>query len=504
VITCDVTVDPTFITGAVPRRLFGAFVEHMGRCVYGGIFEPGNVEADVNGHRLDVLKLTRELGVTAVRYPGGNFVSGYRWEDGVGPVQDRPERLNLAWHSTEPNTFGLNEFMTWADQAGVEPMMAVNLGTRGIEAACNLLEYANHPAGTALSDLRIAHGVPDPYQIKLWCLGNEMDGPWQLGHKSAEEYGRLAAETAKAMRAVDPTIELVVCGSSMPTMPTFGAWEATVLEHTYDHVDYISVHAYFTNDPDDRAGWLASGHAMDTFIDGIIATCDYVGATKRSRRKLQLSFDEWNVWHVGRTPATTTEWVPGPRLIEEEYTVEDAVVVGGLLISLLRHADRVGIAALAQLVNVIAPIRTEPDRGAWRQTTFFPFALAARHARGQVLLTQPRVATISTGSLGDVPAVDVVVTWDEEAQALTVFALNRHQHESIDLKLDLRAFGVPLDVVEQLVLGGEDLDAANTAESPERWAPRHDNTVRSTEAGIAVALPAVSWSLLRLAPRRLS
>jgi alpha-N-arabinofuranosidase len=290
----------------------------------------------------------------------------------------------------------------------------------------------------------------------------------------------------------------------MPTMPTFGAWEATVLEHTYDHVDYISVHAYFTNDPDDRAGWLASGHAMDTFIDGIIATCDYVGATKRSRRKLQLSFDEWNVWHVGRTPATTTEWVPGPRLIEEEYTVEDAVVVGGLLISLLRHADRVGIAALAQLVNVIAPIRTEPDRGAWRQTTFVPFARAARHARGQVLLTQPRVATISTGSLGDVPAVDVVVTWDEEAQALTVFALNRHQHESIDLKLDLRAFGVPLDVVEQLVLGGEDLDAANTAESPERWAPRHDNTVRSTEAGIAVALPAVSWSLLRLAPRRLS
>jgi alpha-L-arabinofuranosidase len=499
VITCDVTVDPTFVVAPVPRRLFGSFVEHMGRCVYGGVFEPGNVEADVNGHRLDVIKLTRELGVTAVRYPGGNFVSGYRWEDGVGPVQDRPARLNLAWHSTEPNTFGLNEFLTWADQAGVEPMMAVNLGTRGIEAACNLLEYANHPAGTAMSDLRIAHGVPDPYGIKLWCLGNEMDGPWQLGHKSAEEYGRLAAETAKAMRAVDPTIELVVCGSSMPTMPTFGTWEATVLEHTYDVVDYVSVHAYFTNDPDDRAGWLASGHAMDTFIEGIIATSDHVGAVKRSRRKLQLSFDEWNVWHVGRTHATTTEWVPGPRLIEEEYSVEDAVVVGGLLISLLRHADRVGIAALAQLVNVIAPIRTEPDRAAWRQTTFFPFALTARHAAGDVLLTQPRVADIPTRSLGDVPAVDVVGTWDEASGALTVFALNRSQDESADLRLDLRAFGTRLAVVEQLVLGGADLAAANTQDSPERVAPRHASSTRTTDAGLTVTLPAVSWTMLRLA-----
>ena len=498
-ITCDVTVDPTFVVGPVPRRLFGSFVEHMGRCVYGGVFEPGHVEADVDGTRLDVLKLTRELGVSLVRYPGGNFVSGYRWEDGVGPVGQRPERLNLAWHSTEPNTFGLNEFMTWAEQAGVEPMMAVNLGTRGIEDACSLLEYTNHGSGTAMSDLRVSHGVPDPYAIRLWCLGNEMDGPWQLGHKSAEEYGRLAAETAKAMRAVDPSIELVACGSSMPTMPTFGAWEATVLEHTYDHVDYISVHAYFTHDPDDRAGWLASGHAMDTFIDGIVATCDHVGAMKRSRRKLQLSFDEWNVWYPGRTQATTAEWLPNPRLIEEEYDVEDAVVAGSLLISLLRHADRVGIAALAQLVNVIAPIRTEPDRAAWRQTTFFPFALTARHSQGNVLLTRPRVATIPTKTLGDVPAADMVATWDEETQSLSVFAVNRHQQDTVDLRLDLRAFGVPLQVVEQLVMGGQDLEATNTADAPERVAPRHDGTTTVTDKGMTVALPPVSWTLLRLA-----
>ncbi len=497
-ILCDVTVDPTFTVAPVPQRLFGSFVEHMGRCVYGGVFEPGHVESDVDGRRLDVLKLTRELGVTVVRYPGGNFVSGYRWEDGVGPVEARPSRLNLAWHSTEPNTFGLNEFMTWAEQAGVEPMMAVNLGTRGIQDACNLLEYTNHPGGTAMSDLRRSHGVADTYGIKLWCLGNEMDGPWQLGHKSAEEYGRLAAETAKAMKAIDPTIELVACGSSMPTMPTFGAWEATVLEHTYQHVDYISVHAYFTRDSANRGDWLASGHAMDTFIEGIVATCDHVGAMKRSRRKLQLSFDEWNVWHIAPTQAATAEWIPDPRLIEEEYDVEDAVVVGSLLMSLLRHADRVGIAALAQLVNVIAPIRTEPDRAAWRQTTFFPFALTARHSRGDVLLTQPRVATMATKTLGDVPAADVVATWDEETRSLSVFAVNRHQQDSVDLRLDLRAFGGPLQVVEQLVMGGQDLEATNTADTPERVAPRHDSTTTVTGNGLTVALPPVSWTLLRL------
>ena len=501
-ITCNVTVDPTFTVGPVPPRLFGSFVEHMGRCVYGGVFEPGHVESDVAGRRLDVLKLTRELGVSLVRYPGGNFVSGYRWEDGVGPVEQRPTRLNLAWHSTEPNTFGLHEFMTWAEQAGVEPMMAINLGTRGIEDACNLLEYTNHRSGTAMSDLRISHGVPHPYGIKLWCLGNEMDGPWQIGHKSADEYGRLAAETAKAMRAVDNSIELVACGSSMPTMPTFGAWEATVLDHTYDLVDFISVHAYFNHHPDDRGGWLASGHAMDTFIDGIIATSDHIGAKKRSRRKLQLSFDEWNVWHPGRTQTTTTEWVPGPRLIEEEYDVEDAVVVGGLLIALLRHADRVGIAALAQLVNVFAPIRTEPDRAAWCQTTFFPFALTARHSRGEVLLTQPQVATIPTATLGDVAAADIVATWDQERESLSIFAVNRHQQQTVDLQVNLRAFGLPLHVEEQLVIGGQDLQASNNAENPERVAPRHDNTSTTTDKGMAVALPPISWTLLRLTGRK--
>ena len=211
----------------VSDRVFGSFVEHMGRAVYTGIFEPGHPTADSRGFRADVLELVRELGATVIRYPGGNFVSGFRWEDSVGP--DRPVRLDVAWHSVETNLVGLHEFAGWADTAGVEIMQAVNLGTRGIADAAALLEYSNHPGGTALSDQRRANGRTDPFGIRVWCLGNEMDGPWQIGHKTADEYGRLAAETARVMKWVDPGVELVVAGSSNADMPTFGSWERTVL-----------------------------------------------------------------------------------------------------------------------------------------------------------------------------------------------------------------------------------------------------------------------------------
>src|SRR4051812_47630722 len=251
----QLTLDPAFSIGTVDRRLFGSFVEHMGRCVYTGIFEPGHPAADDDGLRTDVLDLVRELGVTTVRYPGGNFVSGYRWEDGVGPRGDRPRRLDLAWRALETNAFGLNEFMRWARLADVEPMMAVNLGTRGVEAAAELVEYCNLPDGTAAADLRRKHGVAEPHDIRLWCLGNEMDGPWQIGNLTADEYGRLAARAGHAMRRVDPSIELVACGSSNSTMPTFAAWEATVLEHAYDQVDYISLHTYYDPEKYDEASF---------------------------------------------------------------------------------------------------------------------------------------------------------------------------------------------------------------------------------------------------------
>ena len=377
------TLDPAFRVGPVRRRTFGSFVEHLGRCVYTGIHDPAHPTADADGFRKDVLELTRELGVSTVRYPGGNFVSGYRWEDGVGPRDQRPARLDLAWHSTDPNTVGVEEFMRWARLAEVEPMMAVNLGTRGVQEAVDLLEYCNVRGGTRLSDQRRANGAEDPYDIRMWCLGNEMDGPWQIGHKTAYEYGRLAAETGRAMRMVDPDLELVACGSSGVAIPTFGEWERIVLTEAYEQVDLISAHAYYWEEDGDLGSFLASAVDMDHFVESVSATADAVRAHKKLDKRIHISFDEWNVWYQHRAeskPPTGHDWPVAPVLLEDRYNVADAVVVGNLLISLLRHTDRVHSASLAQLVNVIAPIMTEPGGRSWKQTIFHPFAQASRYA----------------------------------------------------------------------------------------------------------------------------
>jgi len=345
-----VVVDTSFTVGEIDPRLFGSFVEHMGRCVYTGIFEPGHPDADERGFRKDVLALTRELGVTLVRYPGGNFLSGYNWEDGVGPVEKRPRRLELAWLATEPNTFGTNEFMEWCRAADVEPLFCVNLGTRGPDEARRLLEYCNHPAGTELSDLRHRHGYPQPHGIKLWGLGNEQDGPWQIGEKTAYEYGRIAKETAKLMRWVDPAIQLSACGSSGREMSTFAKWEYEVLDQCYEQVDFLSLHQYFTNYDNDTAEFLGAADLMDRYIREIVAVCDAVGAKHRSSKKIMLSFDEYNVWWKARPNGKLKKpdgWPVAPALNEEIYNFEDALVLGGAMIALLNNADRVKIACLS-------------------------------------------------------------------------------------------------------------------------------------------------------------
>ena len=496
----SLVLDPRFSLADVDRRLFGSFVEHMGRCVYTGIFEPGHPAAHESGLRGDVLELVRELGPTLVRYPGGNFVSSYRWEDGVGPVEERPSRLDLAWRALEPNTFGLNEFMEWARAAGVEPMMAVNLGTRGVAEACDVLEYSNHPSGTYLSDLRRSHGVKDPHDITLWCLGNELDGPWQVGQKTAHEYGRLAAEAGKAMRLVDPSIELVAVGSSNSGMPTFASWESTVLEHTYDVVDYISLHAYYEQHDDDVASFLATAVDMDMFIDAVIATADHVGAKLRRSKKLRLAFDEWNVWYQQRfVGQTNLEWEYARPLIEDSFTVVDAVVVGSYLISLLNHADRVAIACQAQLVNTIAPILTEPGGRAWRQTIFHPFAQAARLARGRVLRPLIESSHYATERFGEVPLLHATATFDDDSGDLCLFAVNRSTTGTLPLAADVRGFGA-LRVAEHSVLADDDLQARNTAEQPDRVAPRRGTGARLEDGQLTVALPPASWNVLRLSP----
>jgi alpha-N-arabinofuranosidase len=439
--------------------------------------------------------------VTAVRYPGGNFVSGYRWEDGVGPAHERPTRLDPAWRSIETNRFGLHEFMDWAGKAGVDPIMVVNLGTRGIEDASRLVEYSNHASGTALSDLRINNGATDPFGITTWCLGNEMDGPWQTGHKDADTYGRLAAEAGKTMRQIDPSIRLVACGSSHEQMPTFGQWEATVLRHCYDVVDYISLHAYYEQHGDDVGSFLASGHAMDRFIDGVIATADHVRAVTKSRKKIQLSFDEWNVWYASRFAGhTNLEWEEAPRLIEDTYSTIDAVVVGNLLMSLLRHADRVAIACLAQLVNVIGPIRAEPGAPAWRQTIFHPFALTSRAVRGEVLRVEPVVDSYPTDRHGDAPLVDALASLEDSGE-IVVLAVNRSEDAIASLDIRMNGAGRRVVTSHQRIGGGShDLAATNTVDTPDRVTPAElrDSASVLADDGLSVALDPVSWNLIRL------
>ena len=497
------SIDVLDVVGPVPRRLFGTFVEHMGRSVYEGIYEPGHPQADSDGFRLDVLALVRELGATIVRYPGGNFVSGYRWEDGVGPVDERPVRLDAAWHSVETNRIGLHEFAGWAEAAGLELMEAVNLGTRGVSEAADLLEYANHPAGTELSERRRRNGRELPFGIRVWCLGNEVDGPWQIGHKTADEYGRLAAESARLMRFIDPSVELVVAGSSNADMPTFGAWERTVLGHTADLVDHISVHAYYEETDGDVDSFLASGVGLDRYLDEVAAIIDEVTEGRDPARPIGISVDEWNVWYqsrwndVDKQTVMTGGWPQAPRLIEDEYSVTDAVVVGSLLISLLRHSDRVTMANLAQLVNVIAPIRCEPNGPAWRQTTFFPFQLTAAFAHGDVVRPQIDASTIATAKYGDVSAVDSVAVLADDG-ALTVFVVNRDTTSPAELELEVPDGLAVAEALTLTVPAGGDRFTANTA-STQPVAPAA--LAASCTDGVARAeLPALSWSVIRFTP----
>ena len=502
--------------GTAGRRLFGSFVEHLGRGVYGGLYAPDEPTASPDGFRTDVLALVRELGVTTVRYPGGNFVSGYDWRDGIGPRERRPRRLDLAWKTVEPNTFGTDEFVAWCREADVEPMLALNLGLGDTRDALALLEYTNHPGGTALSDERAANGSPEPHDVRLWCLGNEADGPWQLGHRSAADYAEKAAITASAMRRFDQTLELVVVGSSNDRMPTFGAWEREVLTRTIDLVDHLSCHIYFY-DQGDRAQFLRSADRLDAFLEDVAATIAHVKATTRSTRDVRISLDEWNVWDFTSYDDLEPHRVfeEAPRILEQEYTLADAVVVGTLLQSILRHADVVAIAALAQLVNVIGPIRAEPGRPAWRQTTFHPFAAVARSAGHTV------VDTVAASGSPDASAdVTAVVTLSPSSPAATdpaadpatdpgtdpaadphalVHVANRSTTTPARLRLDLHELA-PTGVDRAELLWAPDPGATNTVDDPDLVVPQPLDA-RLVDGHLVLDLPPVSWATVRVARR---
>lgn len=495
-----VLIDKAYRISQIDERIYGSFIEHLGRAVYEGIYEPDHPTADEDGFRRDVIELVKALDVPLVRYPGGNFVSNYEWEDGVGPIEERPRRIDLAWKSVEPNTIGTNEFAKWASKVGAQVNMAVNLGTRGIDAARNLVEYCNLPSGTKYSDLRVEHGVTEPHGFRTWCLGNEMDGPWQTGHKTACEYGRIAHEAGKVMKWTDPSIELVAAGSSNPRMPTYPQWEATVLEEAYDVVDYISIHSYYTNYENDVRNFLAKPLEMDRYIADVVSTCDFVQAKVRGHKRLNISFDEWNVWyHSVEQDKKVEPWRFAPPLLEDHYNLEDALLAGGLLITLMRHADRVKIACLAQLVNVIAPIMTEKGGAAWAQPTYYPLLHASRYGRGVALLPVVDSPRYDTKEFTDVPALETIGVHDEAEGALTIFALNRDPEQSLSVDYDLRSFGT-LSVQEEIVLTGSDIKATNTA-TAQRVKPeiRKEATV---DAGTMTAnLPPLSWNVIRVSVR---
>ena len=470
--------------------------------------------SNAQGFRNDVITEVRDLQVPIVRWPGGNFVSGYHWLDGVGPKEKRPTVLDRAWNTLETNQFGTNEFLTWTRLVGTEPLMGLNFGTGSAEDAAALVEYCNVAGGTKWSELRRSHGYAEPYGVKFWCVGNEMDGPWQIGHMPARAYGLKATDAARQMRAVDPSIKLIACGSSGPFMPTYIEWDRTVLEECYEVVDGISMHRYWGNTEEthhDSQVYMAMNLAMDRQIEEIAAVCDTVRAQKRSGKQLWLSFDEWNVWYRARGGEFSNgHGKPHPHLLEEPYDLEDALLVGGLANSLIRHSDRVKVGCLAQLINVIAPIATNED-GILRHTIFYPYSWALKYARGRALSLQPEgpgyeVATIGSpiegGGLpipgfGDVRWVDVAATIDMESKTSALFLFNRNLEKPQDVEVIWRD-ATPSAVKQFLTITGPDLKAGNTFADPKRVTPQ---ALENPKAGarMTLQLPARSYSVLSLA-----
>jgi len=486
----------------IDRNLFGSFLEHLGRAIYEGIYDPSSKLSDANGFRNDVMEEVRELGVPIVRYPGGNFVSGYNWLDGIGPKQERPRVLDKAWNAINTNQFGTDEFLLWCKMVGTNPLIGLNLGTGTPEQAAALVEYCNVEKGTRWSDLRRKNGIAEPYKVNHWCLGNEMDGPWQIGHMTATQYGLKAADAARQMRYVDPDLKLVACGSSGPFMPTYLEWDREVLEQCYEYVDALSLHRYFGNTEKetdkDTAKYLALNLTMDKQIAETVAVCDMVRGHKRSPKKLWLSFDEWNVWYRERSgDAVNGHRQEAPHLLEEVYNLEDALLVGGLVNTLVRNADRVKLGCLAQLVNVIAPIMTNGS-GLFRQTIYYPYSWALRMAWGDALNVLAEAPEYEVSGMGRVPYLDVVATFSKEKGNASVFILNRdlERAHQVDLVWEDTA---PTRVISASVLTGSDLKAVNSFGSPKTVLPTELAKPTTSGGHTKFEVPARSYTVLQWA-----
>ena len=505
-----VAIDSARYRADIDRRIFGSFLEHLGRAIYTGVYQPDSPLADRSGFRTDVAAQVKDLGVPIVRYPGGNFVSGYNWLDGVGPKDKRPTVLDRAWNSLETNQFGTNEFVDWCRLVGAEPLLGMNFGTGTVEMAVNYVEYCNVNRGTKWSDLRRSHGYEQPHNVRYWCLGNEMDGPWQMGQLTGREYGRKAVDTARQIRVIDRDVRLIACGSSGTNMPQYLVWDREVLEECYDQVDGLSLHAYYGNTQtltgNSTARYLAMNLDMDRQIAEAEAVCDYVQAMRRSSKKLWLSFDEWNVWYRARSGAAVNgNRAFAPKLLEEVYNLEDALLVGGFINTLLRNADRVRVACLAQLVNVIAPLVTNAT-GVLRQSTWYPYSWALKYARGRVLDLRIESDSYPIRAAGlqadfarnaDVPFVDIVATLNPENGEACLLMLNRDSDAEREVVVDWRET-TPTRVLACETLTGNDLKAFNTFEQPQRVVPRALDAPKPGNR-MTFKLPSRSYTVLHLA-----
>jgi alpha-L-arabinofuranosidase len=479
-----------FQVGQVDPRIFGGFLEHMGRAVYQGVYDPESIHADTEGFRKDTLGAVDRLKMTAMRYPGGNFASGYHWQDGVGPQDQRPVIRELAWQSTEPNKIGTDEFIRLSRRMNWTPMLTVNLGTGTPEEARNWVEYCNSPIGTKFSNLRAANGNPDPHAVKLWCLGNEMDGPWQLGHVPADQYAIRAQQAAKMMKDVDRSIELVACGSCAIDLPTYLEWDRQVLEYLGDQVDYISLHRYAANKENDTADFLAVTNSIDKQIEEMDATCRYVQGKYHRVKRPYLCFDEWNVWY--KNMQMDGEGKIAPHLIEEVYNLEDALVVAGFLNSFVRHADVVKIANLAQIVNVIAPILTRGDE-MLLQSIFYPFEMISKRREGFSLRPIVQGPSYESKKNGETQYLDSSAILNGDL--LNVFMVNRSQDQFAPVEIHL----AERQIVSQMdgdILTGPDAKTANSYAKPNLIVSKIWNETKISNGHAHLDLPPLSMAAL--------
>jgi alpha-L-arabinofuranosidase len=487
-----VFIDPERIIAPISPLLFGGFAEHMGRCIYEGIYDPNSIHADEHGFRKDVLAALRDQAYTTIRYPGGNFLSGYNWLDGIGPKSQRPRRRELAWQSIESNQFGTNEFMTFCKAINAAPMLGVNMGTGSIQSASDLVEYCNLPGGTYWSDLRASHGCPEPHNVRYWCVGNEMDGPWQIGHLDSVSYGNKALEAAKMMKWQDPSIKTVLCGSSSDKMSTYPEWDRTALEIAWEHIDFHSMHYYAGNRENDSASYLASAAVFEQFVDTLEGTLRYVKAKTRSKHDVYLSWDEWQVWYKG--DPVEGSWTEAPHLAEETYNLEDALVVAQWLNVFLRKSHILKIACVAQIVNVISWLHTRDDQ-LLKHPSYHVFKLVSNHARGNALDVKVKAPMLQTKLYDLVPALDVSASIDPETMQGAVFLVNRSQAEALTTEIVWQNQS-HVTIQQCWQLAGRDPKETNTWDNPDRLTAKAIPVPGVEGDQTTVTLPPLSFTVL--------